>query len=97
MDTELETHVPVATGTTRTATRAARVHHRTTIIGHNHQPARVSVSGPDSNRKASPKSEPPRAKWRLNSRVMVRAVERPSYPPELRKRAVRTVAEIRKV
>ncbi|GDY52249.1 hypothetical protein SVIO_028720 [Streptomyces violaceusniger] len=57
VDTELETHIPTASGATPTVTRSAPAH-RITIIGHNHQPARTSAPGPDSNRKASPKSEP---------------------------------------
>ncbi|WP_413804408.1 hypothetical protein [Streptomyces sp. OE57] len=57
VDTELETHIPTATGASRTtrATPAQCV----TIVVHNYQPARPPASGPDSNTKASPKSEPP--------------------------------------
>ncbi|WP_344379156.1 hypothetical protein, partial [Streptomyces rhizosphaericus] len=59
IDTELETHSPTATGTTRTAP----VHHRITIVRHNHQPAQTSAPEPENDRKTSSKSELPRAKW----------------------------------
>lgn len=56
VDTELETHIPTATGATHTVARTAPAH-RITITGHDHEPAQTSAPGPDSNRKASPKSE----------------------------------------
>ncbi|MEU1942080.1 hypothetical protein ACFW95_27900 [Streptomyces sp. NPDC059474] len=57
VDTELETHIPTATGATRTVIRATPVHHRITIVRHNRRPARTSASGPDIKTKVNPMSE----------------------------------------